>query len=382
IRGREKLDWEGVYKPKPAKVISLIRARKLVGQGILAYLAHIRDVEVESPSIESIPVVSEFKELIPTNLHGMLPDRDIYFYIDLELDTCPISIPHIRMAPIELRELKAQIQELLDKSFIYPSASPWGAPILFVKKKYEGTQGFVVYCDASRVGLGCVLMQNGKVIVYSSRQLKVHEKNYPTHDLELAAVVFTLKIWRHYVYGVHVDVFTDHKSLQYVFTQKELNLRQRRWLELLKDYDMNILYHLGKAIVVVDALSSWHASYYDVDAVFFIRMLWGLSQHPSQYYRDKVISIQPKLLVVQNRQKKYADRKVRDMTFQTSEQVLLKVSPMKGVMQFGKKGKLSHRYVGPFEIFDCVGPVAYRLDLPPSLSGVHLVFYVHVKEVS
>ncbi|WMV41358.1 hypothetical protein MTR67_034743 [Solanum verrucosum] len=102
-------------------------------------------------------------------------------------------------------------------------------------------QGFVVYCNASRVGLGCVLMQNGKVIPYSSRQLKFHEKNYPTHDLELAVVVFALKIWRYYLYGVHVDVFTDHMSLQYVFTQKELNLRQKRWLELLKDYDMCIV---------------------------------------------------------------------------------------------------------------------------------------------
>ncbi|WMV18397.1 hypothetical protein MTR67_011782 [Solanum verrucosum] len=109
----------------------------------------------------------------------------------------------------------------------------------------KGTQGLVVYCDASRVGLGCVLMQNGKVIAYASRQLKVHEKNYPTHDLELAAVVFALKIWCHYLYGFHVDVFTDHKSLQYVFSQKELNLRHRRLLELLKDYDISILYHQG-----------------------------------------------------------------------------------------------------------------------------------------
>ena len=98
-------------------------------------------------------------------------------------------------------------------------------------------------------------MQNGKVITYASKQLKVHEKNYPTHDLELAAVVFALKIWRHYLYGVHADVFTDHKSLQYVFTQKELNLRQRRWLELLKDYDISILYNPGKANVVADSLS-------------------------------------------------------------------------------------------------------------------------------
>ncbi|KAH0720060.1 hypothetical protein KY284_005090 [Solanum tuberosum] len=119
----------------------------------------------------------------------------------------------------------------------------------------EGTNGFVVYCDASRVGLGCVLMQNGKVIAYASRQLKVHEKNYPTHDLELGAVVFALKIWRHYLYGVHVDVFTDHKSLQYVFSLKDLNLCQRRWLELLRDYDMSVFYHPGKANVVADALN-------------------------------------------------------------------------------------------------------------------------------
>ena len=94
-------------------------------------------------------------------------------------------------------------------------------------------------------------MQNGKVITYASRQLKIHKRNYPTHDLELVVVVFALKIWRQYLYGVHVDVFTD----QYVFSKKELNLRQRRWLELLKDYDMSILYHPGKANVVVDALS-------------------------------------------------------------------------------------------------------------------------------
>ena len=90
----------------------------------------------------------------------------------------------------------------------------------------EGTNGFVVYRDAYCVGLGCVLMQHGNVIAYASRQLKVHEKNYMTHDLELVAVVFALKIWRYYLDWVHVDVYKDHKCLQYVFTQKELNLRQ------------------------------------------------------------------------------------------------------------------------------------------------------------
>ena len=126
------------------------------------------------------------------------------------------------------------------------------APVLTLP---EAPDGYVIYCDASGVGLGCVLMQHGKVIAYASRKLRKHEKNYPTHDLELAVVVHALKIWRHYLYGVHVDIYTDHKSLQYIFKQKELNLRQRRWLELLKDYDVDILYHPGKANVVADALS-------------------------------------------------------------------------------------------------------------------------------
>ncbi|RDX69439.1 Retrovirus-related Pol polyprotein from transposon 17.6, partial [Mucuna pruriens] len=95
------------------------------------------------------------------------------------------------------------------------------------------------------MGLGGVLMQEGKVVAYTSRQLKVHERNYPTHDLELAAVVFTLKIWRHYLYGSKFEVFSDHKSLRYLFDQKELNMRQRRWLEFLKDYDFDLSYHPG-----------------------------------------------------------------------------------------------------------------------------------------
>ena len=126
------------------------------------------------------------------------------------------------------------------------------APVLTLP---SGDEGFTVYCDASRVGLGCVLMQNGRVVAYASRQLKKHEQNYPTHDLEMAAVVFVLKTWRHYLYGVTCEIYTDHKSLKYIFQQRDLNLRQRRWLELLKDYDCSILYHPGKENVVADALS-------------------------------------------------------------------------------------------------------------------------------
>ncbi|GKE25731.1 putative reverse transcriptase domain-containing protein [Tanacetum coccineum] len=119
----------------------------------------------------------------------------------------------------------------------------------------EGSENFVVYCDASHKGLGTVLMQREKVIAYASHQFKVHEKNYTTHDLELGAVVFALKMWRHYLYGTKCVVFTDHKSLQHILNQKELNMRQLRWLELLSDYDCVIRYHPGKANVVAGALS-------------------------------------------------------------------------------------------------------------------------------
>ena len=98
-------------------------------------------------------------------------------------------------------------------------------------------------------------MQHGKVIAYASRQLKPHEQRYPTYDLELVAIVFALKLWRHFLYGEKCEIFTDHKILKYIFTQKELNMRQQRWLELIKDYDYTISYHPGKANVVADALS-------------------------------------------------------------------------------------------------------------------------------
>ncbi|WVZ49816.1 hypothetical protein U9M48_001142 [Paspalum notatum var. saurae] len=114
---------------------------------------------------------------------------------------------------------------------------------------------FVVYCDASRQGLGCVLMQDNHVVSYASRQLRAHEENYPTHDLELAAVVHALKIWRHYLIGNKCDIYTDHKSLKYIFTQSELNMRHRRWLESIKDYELEINYHPEKANVVADVLS-------------------------------------------------------------------------------------------------------------------------------
>ncbi|KAI3510702.1 hypothetical protein L1887_17835 [Cichorium endivia] len=490
-----------IYGDKPGKnlqLISCIKAQKYLRKKYCAFLAHVVDKSKEDKKIDDIPEVCDFPEVFPEDLPGLPPPRQVEFRIDLVPGASPVAKSPYRLAPSEMQELSGQLQELLDKGFIRPSFSPWGAPVLFVKKKDgsfrmcidyrelnkitiknryplpriddlfdqlqgsnyyskidlrsgyhqlrvqeedipktafrtryghyeflvmpfgltnapavfmdlmnrvckpyldkfvivfiddiliysqtkeehsqylriilellrqeklyakfskcefwirevqflghvvnskgihvdpskidaiknwetpktpteirqflglagyyrrfienfskiakplstltqkdkkfvwedqqetafqrlkqmlcqapilslpEGINDFVVYCDASHQGLGCVLMQREKVIAYASRQLKPHENNYTTHDLELGAIVFALKIWRHYLYGTKSTIFTDHKSLQHIFDQKELNMRQRRWIELLNDYDCEIRYHPGKANVVADALS-------------------------------------------------------------------------------------------------------------------------------
>ena len=150
------------------------------------------------------------------------------------------------------KNVKYEWSEKCQRSFDNLKAFLTEAPVLT-----QPTCGreYVIFSDASLNGLGCVLMQEGKVVAYASRQLKPHEKNYLTHDLELAVIVFALKIWRHYLYGENCFIYTDHKSLKYLPSQRELNLRQRRWMELIKDYDCMIDYHPGKANVMADALS-------------------------------------------------------------------------------------------------------------------------------
>ncbi|GJS25859.1 reverse transcriptase domain-containing protein [Tanacetum coccineum] len=483
-------------------IISCTKAQKYMEKGFPIFLAHITTKEVEDKSeekrLEDVPIVQDFPEVFPEDLPGLPPTRQVEFQIDLVPGAAPVARAPYRLAPSEMKELSEQLKELSDKGFIRPSSSPWGAPVLFVKKKDgsfrmcidyrelnkltvknryplpriddlfdqlqgssvyskidlrsgyhqlrvreedipktafrtryghyefqvmpfgltnapavfmdlmnrvckpyldkfvivfiddiliysknkqeheehlkiilellkkeelyakfskcefwipkvqflghvidsegihvdpakiesikdwaspkspteirqflglagyyrrfiegfskiakpmtkltqkkvkfewgdkqetafqllkqklcsapilalpEGSEDFIAYCDASKKGLGAVLMQREKVISYASRQLKIHEKNYTTHDLELGAVVFALKIWRHYLYGTKCTVYTDHKSLQHILDQKELNMRQRRWLELLSDYDCDIRYHPGKANVVADALS-------------------------------------------------------------------------------------------------------------------------------
>ena len=148
--------------------------------------------------------------------------------------------------------IKFEWDDLCEKAFQELKRRLTSAPILIV---LEQGHRYTVYCDAFRDRLRCVLMQSGRVMAYGSRQLTNHEQNYPTHDLELATIVFSLKIWRHYLYGEQFEVFSDHKSLRYIFTQRDLNMRQRGWMEYLKDYDFTLHYHPGKANVVADALS-------------------------------------------------------------------------------------------------------------------------------
>jgi hypothetical protein len=156
------------------------------------------------------------------------------------------------MTELHKKEVKFHWDDKSEEAFHTLRKLLTTAPVL---AQPDSTKPFDVNCDASGTGLGCVLMQNNRVIAYASRALRNHEQNYPTHDLELAAVVHALKIWRRHLMGAKCNIYTDHKSLKYIFTQADLNMRQRRWLELIKDYDLEVHYHPGKANVVADTLS-------------------------------------------------------------------------------------------------------------------------------
>nr|GEV63777.1 putative reverse transcriptase domain-containing protein [Tanacetum cinerariifolium] len=223
-----------------------------------------------------------------------------------------------------------------------------------------------------------------KVIAYTSRQLKIHEKNYTTHDLELGAVVFALKMWRHYLYGTKSVIYTDHKILQHIFDQKELNMRQRRWIELFNDYDCEIRYDPGLdqqlerkedgGLYLVERIwvpvygnlrnlimNEAHATRYSVhpgaDKMYYdLRGLYwwpGMKKDIAMYVKSFGNTAGPEYrLPSRNRW------------------------PKKGAVRFGKRSKPSPRYVGPFEIVERVSPVAYRLRLPQELVGVHDTFHM------
>ncbi|GKA02017.1 hypothetical protein Tco_0674682 [Tanacetum coccineum] len=212
------------------------------------FLGHVidcRGIHIDPAKIESIKDWASPKT--PTEIHQFLGLAGYYRRFIKGFSKIAKS-----MTKLTQKGVKFDWGDKQEAAFQLLKQKLCSAPILALP---EGSKDFIAYYDASKKGLGAVLMQREKVIYYASRQLKIHEKNYTTHDLELGAVVFALKIWRHYLYGTKCTVFTDHKSLQHILDQKELNMRKRRWLELLSDYDCEIHYHPGKANVVADALS-------------------------------------------------------------------------------------------------------------------------------
>jgi hypothetical protein len=214
----------------------------------IAFLGHILTAEGIEVDPSKVEAVSKWKQ--PSNVSEVRSFLGMAgYYRRFIKGSSSIARP---MTELLKKDNKFVWTPKCEESFQIIKKKLTTAPVLTLPDIH---QDFIVFCDASRQGLGCVLMQNEKVIAYASRLLKPHEQNYPTQDLELAAIVHALKIWRHYLIGNKCHIFTDHKSLKYIFTQPDLNLRQRRWLELIKDYDLEIHYHLRKANVVADALS-------------------------------------------------------------------------------------------------------------------------------
>ncbi|XP_020080383.1 uncharacterized protein LOC109704062 [Ananas comosus] len=353
--GQEEFEYRACKGACFAATISTVREKKMIKGGCKAYLATIVDPQREYPELGNIRVVCEYPDVFPAELSGLPPDWEDEFVIDLIPSATPVSKAPYRMASVELKELKAQLQDLLYKGFVKPSVSPWGAP-------------------------------------------------------------------------------------------KELNIRQRRWLELRKDYDLTILYHPDKANVVADALSrksienlataitsqpSLHKEMQrfgleivapevptilaalvvrptlleqikerQVDDPYLQKMQndvndgragdFGVGADSALRFRnrlcvpkdddirrmEKVRLARQRLATAQSRHKSYTDKRRKDVEFAVGDRVFLKVSPMRGVKRFGVRGKLSPRFVGPFEILERVGAVAYRVALPPRLAGVHDVFHV------
>ena len=214
----------------------------------VSFLGHIVSKEGIRVDPKKIEVVVEWKPpRNVTEVHSFLGLAG--YYRRFVKGFSMIAAPMTRQLQ---KNVKFEWGEERQRSFDKLKAFLTEAPVL---TQPTCSKEYVIFSDASLNGLGCVLMQEGKVVACASRQLKPHEKNYPTHDLELAAIVFALKIWRHYLYGEKCFIYIDHKSLKYLPSQRELNLRQRRWMELIKDYDCVIDYHPGKANVVADALS-------------------------------------------------------------------------------------------------------------------------------
>ncbi|GJW70726.1 putative reverse transcriptase domain-containing protein [Tanacetum coccineum] len=522
----------------------------------------LKSMKKDEPKLGDIPIVRNFEDVFPEDLSGLPPQRQVEFRIDLVPGATPIAKSPYRLAPSEMQELSGQLQELQDKGFIRPSHSPWGAPVLFVKKKdgslrmcidyrelnkltvknrypllriddlFDQLQGscyfskidlrsgyhqlrvheddipktafrtryghfeftvmpfgltnapavfmdlmnrvcklyldkfVIVFIDDiliysktkedHEVHLGLVLellrkeklyakfskcefwLQENQKYVWGVEQeeafqtlknnlcdapiltlpdevedfvLKIHEKNYTTHDLELGAVVFALKTWRHYLYGTKSVIYTDHKSLQHIFDQKELNMRQRRWIELFSDYECEIRYHPGKANVVADALSRKErlkprrvrAMAMTVQAGMrekiqvaqsealkqeniFMENLHGLDQQmekkegESLYFMDRIwvplIGDVRTMIMDEAHKSKYSVHPGADKIYgRFTSRCLSDCGKKQMGTRFGYEYQAFHPQMLD-KILERIGHIAYRLRLLEELSGVHDTFHV------
>nr|GEY06886.1 hypothetical protein [Tanacetum cinerariifolium] len=275
------------------------------------------------------------------------------------------------------------------------------APVLALP---NGPKDFVEYCDASELGLGYVLMQRGKVIAYVSRQLKIHEKNYSTHDLELDAVVFALKIWRHYFdYDCEIHNYPGKVNVVADALSRKVPLKgDVRTLIMDEAHKSKYSIHPGADKMYYDLrdrpsgllqqleIPEWKWERIAMDFVTKLSRtnnghdtIWAevgegqlIGPELVQESTEKISQIKDRFKAARDRQKSYADNKKKPLVFSVGDYVLIKVSPWKGVVRFGKKGKLAPRFVGPFEITEQIGPVAYRIRLPEELNGVHDTFHV------
>ncbi|KAL8120052.1 hypothetical protein AgCh_017255 [Apium graveolens] len=260
----KRINYQGQRQDR--KFLSVMQAKRLMRQGCEAYLAHVVNMKKEIPILDEIPKVREFPDVFTEELPGLPPDREIEFFIDLIPGAEPVSKAPYRMAPMEMKELAKTRYGHYE--FLVMSFGLTNAPAAFMDLmnrflghvvSKEGIKVDPVKIEAvskwEQPKTPTEIRSFLGLAGYYRRQLKPHEQKYPVHDLELAAIVFSLKLWRHYMYGEKCDIYTDHKSLKYIFTQKYLNMRQRRWLELIKDYDCLINYHPGKANIVADTLS-------------------------------------------------------------------------------------------------------------------------------
>ncbi|MFW5438972.1 Ty3/Gypsy family RNase HI domain-containing protein, partial [Paenibacillus apiarius] len=213
-----------------------------------AFLGHVVSAEGISVDPEKVAAVRDLAA--PTSVSEVRSVVGLAgYYRRYVRDFSKIAAP---LTQLTRKEQPFIWSEECDRAFQELKFRLTSAPILTVS---NDSGGIKIYCDASGTGLGGVLTQRDKVVAFTSRRLKPHEKNYPTHDLELAAVIHALKMLRHYLLGQRVEVYIDHKSLKYIFTQKKINMRQRMWLKFVTDYDLDIRYHPGRMNVVPDALS-------------------------------------------------------------------------------------------------------------------------------